>query len=76
MIRNWLTAVDPEIDWHPERSSDAARAIAEIRARTGSVNLQEPPENLASMGLESHRILEIRSQTTPAICIPCFAMGS
>jgi len=71
MTRNWLTAVDPEIVWQPESSSDIARLAAEAKASIGNVIRGWTGIPFRPVpGPERLRV------TTPAICIDCFAMGS
>jgi len=76
MIRSWLTALDPEMVWHPESNREAARLNAEDTARICQVKLPVRSEDIVPLAPQLRRLPEIRSQDLPAICLYRFAMGS
>jgi hypothetical protein len=76
MIRNWLTAVTPEIVWHPASSNEPASETTAAAISAGS----DKGVDRTGVGIRfdpaPHRSLETISEFSPEMCIHRSVMNS
>src|ERR1700678_2926333 len=74
MMRSWLTEVEPETVWQPERNSAQATLATEAAASIGRVIFRFAFRGASVRFLRTNRC--IVSAILPAYCLKCVAMDS